>query len=314
MLRIGTEGQEVEILHSILSLYFKLEVNSANKKVFGSETKRLVQKFQAEKGLVPDGLVGEKTLAMLYGVFSSNVLSPNKISLEPKTYIFSKCETDKYIDSSTRKLEGFLAMHLREDVAKSFNEAAQEMRSFGAIVTTAGGRRWFSAVVSANRSSTSLHYAGLAFDFAVGSAMQNINQDPYVVQRIAPRTYKVYARCNQEKVTNENFPKEKTTIKNCVTYFDRIKGKTCKEDYFIDVTALLDKYGFKPIRAREAFESNPKSSMTGAEWWHFQKEDVLVKNVSTFGGELLKIATESEIKKYPHLWSSRNRVWQKDWF
>lgn len=317
MLRIGTEGKDVEILHSILSLYFKLEVEPSKTKEFSSDTKKLVQRFQVEKGLSPDGIVGAKTLAMLFGVFSSSVLSPNRVVkvVESKKYSFVECKADKYIDSATRKEEGFDKLFLREDAAEAFNKAAEDMRSFGAIVTTAGGRRWFTAKVSAGRIATSVHYTGLAFDLAIGSGMQNIDKDPYVVQRIAERTYRVYARCDKSKATNENFPKKKVAIKDCVTYFERVKGETCKADYFIDITEIFEKYGFKSIRAHSNFEtSKHPQNMMSAEFWHFQYEKALEKGKSTFGGELLKIASESEIKKHPHLWENRNKVWGVSWF
>lgn len=314
MLRIGIQGLEVEILNSILSLYFKSELPT-NPKVFDADTKKLVQQFQVEKGLVPDGLVGRKTLAMLNGVFTSAALSPKTLIVEPKKYSFVECKADKYIDSATRKEAGFERLFLREDAAEAFEKAAEEIRSFGAIVTTAGGRRWFNAPVTAGRSSTSLHYTGLAFDLGTTSGMVHIDKDAYVVQRVEERTYRVYARCDKEKATNKDFPKRKTRIKDCVTYFERVEGKTCKADYFIDVTEIFEKHGFKPIKAHNGFEEakHPKMMMS-AEFWHFQYEVALEKETSTFGGELLKIASESEIKKYPHLWANRNKVWGVNWF
>ncbi|MDE4084513.1 peptidoglycan-binding domain-containing protein [Planococcus maritimus] len=65
-LRQGSKRIEVELLQWTLNNYgLKTEVDG----IFGPETNRNVRQYQADKGLVVDGIVGVKTWTALYGEY-----------------------------------------------------------------------------------------------------------------------------------------------------------------------------------------------------------------------------------------------------
>lgn len=58
VLRFGSKGDEVKRLQGLLGV-------TPQDGIFGNKTKEAVQKYQRERGLFPDGIVGEKTWAFL---------------------------------------------------------------------------------------------------------------------------------------------------------------------------------------------------------------------------------------------------------
>lgn len=63
MLAVGSVGPEVEMLQRIL---LSIGYNPGPiDGIFGVLTKRAVMQFQADNGLVPDGIVGPKTYQVL---------------------------------------------------------------------------------------------------------------------------------------------------------------------------------------------------------------------------------------------------------
>lgn len=58
VLRFGSRGDEVKRLQGLLGV-------TPQDGIFGNKTKEAVQKYQRERGLFPDGIVGEKTWAFL---------------------------------------------------------------------------------------------------------------------------------------------------------------------------------------------------------------------------------------------------------
>jgi hypothetical protein len=79
------------------------------------------------------------------------------------------------------------------------------------------------------------------------------------------------------------------------------------------MTEILNRHGFRGIRGRKSFYVG--GSYSSSEWWHFQCESVLLPSVSTFGGELMKIYSEAEIKRsFCGDWSqARGATWGRDW-
>ncbi|MDR6870104.1 peptidoglycan hydrolase-like protein with peptidoglycan-binding domain [Bosea sp. BE125] len=314
MLSLGDKNDAVRSLQEMLNfLHFKgrmqyktnspyipLEIDG----VFGPDTEDAVLDFQRENNLYADGRVGPITLHQLESDFSRRSIeltSPAAIP-QPDSLTIETYNVDAYE-------EGYKRVRLRSDTMMAFIDVAVALRRAGGLMTSSGGIRSLDTPVNANRSATSLHYSGRAHDLYVWAAMQNPDKDPYVAQRLGDRRYRVFARCWPERAEDGALPPQ-TTIKDVVTYQQRSKG-VAATGHFIDLTALFDSAGFKPIRARQSFEAG--GDRLGAEWWHFQWEKGLVPGVSTFGDELLKIYTKPTLEKYPP-WVYRSYVWQKDWF
>lgn len=94
-----------------------------------------------------------------------------------------------------------------------------------------------------------------------------------------------------------------------VTYAQRAKGVRVR-DRFIDLSALFETHGFRPIRARLSFEEG--GDPLGAEWWHFQWEEGLVPGTTTFGSDLLRAYPRPVVEETPP-WRFRDRVWKVNW-
>jgi hypothetical protein len=84
------------------------------------------------------------------------------------------------------------------------------------------------------------------------------------------------------------------------------------EDRFFSFTELAKKHGFEGIKCRRSFKRG--GSYLGAEWWHFQYEKALEPGKSTFGGELVKIYSLDECKKFAPWNDTKHCVWKESWF
>ncbi len=83
---------------------------------------------------------------------------------------------------------------------------------------------------------------------------------------------------------------------------------------FVNLTELMGRHGFQFIRARKSFfRSKPNANNGAAEWWHTQDETGLVQGETTFGSELLRIYTISEVRGTPP-WDYRERLFKAGWF
>lgn len=176
-------------------------------------------------------------------------------------------------------------------------------------MTSSGGIRSLNATVTKSRSAVSFHYLGRALDLFIYSGMVDPMNDPYVIDREDERKYRVYARCSKKNNPDALLP-QKQTVKGAISYTDRTKGKKVS-DNLLDLTALFDANGFKPIQPRRRFEEG--DSLMGAEWWHFQHTRGLVEGVTTFGYELLKLYSETTLVATPP-WRERDRIFGINWF
>ena len=84
------------------------------------------------------------------------------------------------------------------------------------------------------------------------------------------------------------------------------------EGRMFSITEIAEKHGFKPIRARRYFMAG--GHYAGAEWWHFQWEKGLTPGVSTFGGELVKIYTLEECRKFAPWEDTKHCIWKESWW
>ncbi len=281
--------------------------------IYGDDSEAVVMSFQEDEGILADGIVGPQTLRTLEAALARREIeltSPGADSLsaeeyeegqEPdyiERYHLAKVNADKYG-------EGYTRFSLRSDAANAYNAVRKIVNDHGGIITSSGGIRSLSANVSSNRSATSFHYVGRAFDLFVYSGMVNEKKDPFVIAKgDEPRTWRVYARCTKKGTHAKDM-----NISGVVTYKSR-DGSLATSGKFLDLTALMAEHGFKPIRARKSFERG--GSPMGAEWWHFQYEKGLVQGMSTFGSELLKLYAQSTLEPTAP-WRYRERVFGVSW-
>ncbi len=295
MLQLESQGEDVRTLQENLKMLgYGPRVADGD---FGEKTEDAVIRFQESEGLLADGVVGTRTQEAIEKALREHVLeqmSPGVDSVEehPGRLPFVRVPADVYRD-------GYDRFFLREDVAQVYKRVRAEVLEAGGKITSSGAKRSLNATVSPSRSATSFHYTGRAFDLQVGSGMESPGRDPYVIVGDGERSWRVYARA----------PGGKPMELKGVTYKSRKRGRKVSGN-FLDLTALLDKHGFKRIRARKSFFND--GTWLGAEWWHFQYEKGLEPRVSTFGDELLRVYSEDTLRPTPP-WKSRDRVFKVNW-
>jgi hypothetical protein len=309
-LKLGMKGDVVRSVQEMLS-FLGVHVPGAGPEddfvplsvdgEYGAQTEAAVIEFQRDHGTLVDGKVGPITLKLIEDEYRAARLaldSPGADSLEeaPSRLTFESCPAHGY-------KQGYSRVWLRSDTAVRYRKVYEAVHAAGAKLTSSGGKRDLNAPVSTGRSATSFHYSGRALDLFLYSGMVNPASDPYVVVREAdPLLHRVYARCNDTGG-------QLLTLTNVVTYTNR-KGTLSVAGRFIDLTALFTEQGFQRIHARPNFPSG--GDPIGAEWWHFQDETGLIKAVTTFGSELLKVYAEATLAKTPP-WQFRDRVFGVNW-
>lgn len=284
-LRKGDRGKNVRRLQEVLNARGATLTVDGD---FGPATEAAVEDFQESAGLFSDGIVGRRTWAAL------GMIDPDP----PRSVEFgwTKVPADRY-------REGYDSFRLRDDVAERYLGVREQVVAAGAILPSSGGRRSLTAHVSANRAATSLHYLGRALDLYVYAAMVDPDTDPIVVQPHPDRdrAWIVYARADAGQYLTFD----------AMTYQRKaIETSGC----FVNLTELFRSAGFASIRARKSFYSSaPNTNNGSAEWWHFQNEEGLVRDVTTFGSELLRVYTPQEVDGTPP-WKYRDRTFKDGWF
>ena len=167
--------------------------------------------------------------------------------------------------------------------ANEIEKAFTIMNKYCGTVYHDGAMRSFSAEVNEARSKTSFHYTGRAIDLSTGQGMQNKNTYFYVTLdnttgRDDTHYYRLY--CKADKSSDPSGYVKNTTI--TPVYGTGMKKRNPVTGNFLDVTAVLNAYGFDGIGPRSCYKTN---SMC-LEWWHFQNTTGLVKGKSTFGDAL----------------------------
>lgn len=208
---------------------------------------------------------------------------------------------NKIIKVTADPVEGtecYKSLRLRDDVAEKIKTIRGILRSAGAVLTTSGGRRSLTQEVTANRSLVSLHYLGRAIDLCLQSGMKDPRKDPYVVEaeKIWPsgqHRWRVFARCDPER---EAEALAAGAVWQPVIGWTYRKAKLGVFGLFLDVTDLMARHGFDRIRSRASFGRMEKPSAGSAEWWHFQFERGLRRKITTFGDELRRIYTDSQLQ------------------
>ena len=300
ILKKGSKGTDVkELQNALKELGYNVGTVDGD---FGPATSRQVELFQEANELYQDGIVGKGTLTVM------NEQLPERLRFtidgEPdpdETFIklpWTKVEADQIKGSN-----GYSRFYLREDAAEAYNDLRRDVLALGGVITSAGAKRPITdSKRMASRSVKSLHYTGLAFDLALDSGMNNPKKERFVIEEVGDRGWNVWCRTEDESVPVRRL--EGYTYNNT---------KVIVEDRFFSFTDLAEKHGFHPIKSRRYFKTG--GSYLGAEWWHFQFEKALTPGVSTFGGELLKVYSLSELKSKFEPWDiSKNAVWKESWF
>jgi len=283
---------------------------------FGTMTEDAVEAFQKKSKIYVDGKVGSSTA----GMFNRALGSP-KIELHldlkppeetipdaPQKLKWVRCPADRFQNRG-----GFTRTTLREDTAEAYNKLYEEVHALGGIITSAGGRRGLSSKASPARSKKSMHYVGRAFDMALPTGMQNPSTDPYLVENAGGRKWTVWCKTDNPNVAEQTIEASyvitKKNSKGKRYTIIKTKEITCRAFNF---TALAARHGFRNISARRSFFRG--GSYGGAEWWHFQWENHLIGNKTTFGEELLKVYTLQKASNFIYWGEAKNCKWKTNWF
>ena len=301
ILKKGSKGQDVtELQEALKALGFNVGVTDGD---FGPATELQVEKFQESVELHPDGIVGKGTLREINEALEQTGEPDLKFKLGDYPDPEEPAKRMKWVKVDADKIgDGYNRFYLREDVAEAFNAFRADVLALGGVVSSAGAKRPLKdSKRSKSRSIKSLHYTGLAFDMALSSAMNNPDKDRYVIEEVGDRRWNVWC-----KTDNEDVPVRKI---EGYTYHHTRK---IVEARMFSITELAEKHGFKSIRARRYFMAG--GHYAGAEWWHFQYEKALTPGVSTFGGELMKIYTLEECRKFAPWEDTKHCVWKESWW
>ena len=283
---------------------------------FGSMTEDAVEAFQKKSKIYVDGKVGPSTAA----IFNRTLGSPKielHLDLSPPTEeIKDTAQKLKWVRCPADRFEnrgGFTKTTLREDVAEAYNGLYKEVHRLGGIITSAGGKRGLGSKASPARSKKSMHYVGRAFDMALPTGMQNPSSDPYLIENAGDRKWTVWCKTEDPSVTEKtieaSFVVTKTNAKGKKYTIIKTREVTCRAFNF---TILAARHGFRNISARRSFFRG--GSYGGAEWWHFQWENHLIGNKTTFGEELLKVYTLQKASKFIYWNEAKNCKWKVNWF
>ena len=312
ILRIGQKGELIKKLQEVLADlgYHPGPIDGH----FGSLTEDAVEAFQKKSRVYIDGVVGPSTARALTAASRNPALHldleppEEEIIDSPIKLKWVRCPADKF-----KSRGGYTRTTLRSDVAQAYNALYKEVHKLGGIITSAGGRRGLGSKASPTRSKKSMHYVGRAFDMALPTGMQNPDEDPYLVEDAGNRRWTIWCRTNDPSVSEQSIEASyvvtKRNSKGKKYTIIKTKEVTCRAFNF---TALAERHGFRNIRARRSFFKG--GSYGGAEWWHFQWENHLIGNKTTFGEELLKIYSSEKAKKFVYWNEAKNCKWKVNWF
>ena len=305
----GDKGEDVEDLQeALLSLGFHPGPLDGK---FGRLTEDAIEKFQKSQKILVDGICGPSTIMALNFSLSKKSLpilrddSDKSDNFKNNNNLLGwvACPADKIAGKG-----GYTRVTLRSDAAESYKKLREEVVALGGVLTSAGGRRGLSSKAGPARSKKSMHYVGLALDLALPTGMQNPDKDVYLIVMEKGRRWTVWCKTEKQSVPEVLIPATHVTRRRGKSVI-RIKEVKCRA---FNLTELFEKYGWKGIRGRRSFFKG--GAYGGAEWWHFQHEDVLEKNISTFGNELLKVYSLTQARSFIYWDESKNCVFGKNWF
>ncbi|MCP4663789.1 MAG: peptidoglycan-binding protein [bacterium] len=281
---------------------------------YGPRTEEAVADFEEHEGLLADGVTGAVTLRAIEDElavqtnmrFSSRFNGAGEASLRHR---FRRMPADRFHG------HGYETVALRDDVATAYGEVYKTVHQHGGRMTSSGGIRDLFARINSGRSAMSMHYLGRAFDLGVRSGMVNPSEDAYVVTRDQDEdsrmVWRVWARCSSQRAETAGGSAPATRVlEDPVTYDAPHGNRKPTRGRFLDLTALLEKHGFRGIGARPGFAQG--GNWLRAEWWHFQWEKGMERAKTTFGDELLAIYPRSTLEDSPP-WRFREHIFGEDW-
>lgn len=288
LLKLGSTGPDVSKLQLGLIDKGFLPAGQADGK-YGPKTEDAVSDWQDANELYSDGVFGKQSVLK----WNAQMAAALQFTAGAAPRALSSLAVPRLglvrVQCDVLGSNGFSSMMMRADVAVRYNAFRNELLALGSGLTSAGSIRGLGAGGGSAQSATSMHYAGLAWDMALGSMMQSLN-DPYVMEYLGNRRWRMWARCRVGAV-----PEVTLTVKVCHTV-NKVTHLTehVVSGPYVNLTAMAEKHGFRPISSRPKFLKG--GAFTYAEVWHWQAEALLYRGVSTFGSELLKLYSESQIR------------------
>jgi hypothetical protein len=314
ILREGTRGDLVKKLQEGLAYlgYHPGPIDGH----YGQMTEDAVEEFQKKSKLYSDGRVGPSTAAAFNSALGSpkmelhlNLEPPHEELVDSPTKLkWIKCPADKFANRG-----GFTRVTLRSDTAKAYKELYEAVHALGGIITSAGGRRGLGGKASPSRSKKSMHYVGRAFDMALPTGMQNPSTDPYLIENAGGRKWTVWCKTDNPNVAEQTIEASYVVTKRNSKgkKYTILKTKEITARVF-NFTKLAKDHGFENISARRSFFRG--GAYGGAEWWHFQWEEGLTPNKTTFGEELLKAYTLQKANQFIYWDEAKSCKWKVNWF
>ncbi len=285
--------------------------------ILGQKTEDAIEEWQRKNNLYPDGLFGKGSAAIWNALCTQKgrpefifiLVAPAAPLVEPTTRL-------KWVSVPATPLAGgFDNTTLRADAAEAYKALLAEVTALGGVISSAGGKRSLSSKAGAARSKVSYHYIGRAFDQATGYCMQNPDKDRFIAVRDSEgtaRTFTVWCKTDNPAVPV-------VTLKACwCRTLKNTKGVKYTQLYYKDVTVrafnfteVALKHGWHRISGRKFFFSG--GSYDGAEVWHYQWTEGLVKNKTTFGEELLRVYSLAECQKFLYWDEAQEAVYGDEW-
>ncbi|MGL4367725.1 MAG: hypothetical protein ACRCTQ_05560 [Brevinemataceae bacterium] len=255
-----------------------------------------VKQFQSTKGLPITGQTDVHTLWELQYPFAA----------ENKVYHIQTIDAD-----ITKDFDCLPNFSVRSDLFPNIQEAFNEVRQLGGKIYSSGALRSLDAHVTPGRSSTSLHYTGIAFDLCINAGFTNPDKDPYVVVRtrfdseVDPWTpgsvyFKIFFR-SEMGITQTLKAIYWQNHASGVDLYKEVTGK------FICLSDVMFKHGFSTIPPRSEFLRDTNRNYLSSEWWHFNGSFNIVRGFSLFGIELIKTFGLQKVQSSP-VWQSRLAV------
>ena len=225
ILKKGSKGTDVkELQRALKELGYNVGVADGD---FGSATQRQVELFQEANDLYGDGIVGKGTLSVMNGLLSQEFQFQIDGEPDPEE-TFQKLPWTKVQADQIEGSQGYSYFRLRKDAAEAYNRLREDVLALGGVITSAGAKRSLTdSKPAASRSIKSLHYAGLAFDMALDSGMNNPKKERLVVEEVGDRNWEVWCRTE-----NENVPVRK------ITAYTYSNTRVIVEDRFFSFTEL----------------------------------------------------------------------------